>query len=255
MEASADNPAKPSKNKAVALNEPAEVPAGEPTFREIANSPHIFKPPAPPFAPAGPSRDDRQHAAAAFGGPEPFGMAEASPISQPENSPPSSSPSEIKMEAPVPQSSADSAELESSVQQDLPAAAGSAREDAGKVERKPAEPSSDVHPEPDFAAATRAAWANWRDVRESVLSPKAEASSASKNPEAELEELKKLKGLKKDATTRSTLPEAALAAAASADASATSDTNLSSIVDTMLAELKPKLMAELAEKLKQEKKK
>jgi hypothetical protein len=183
-------------------------------------------------------------------------MAEASPISEPEHSPRSSSPSEIKIGAAVPQSSAAIAQDEPSVQQDLSSATpGSARDEAGKVERKPAEPSSDVQPEPDFAAATRAAWANWRDVRESVLSPKAEASSASINPEAELEELKKLKGLKKDGPTPSTLPEAALAAAASADTSATSDSNLSSIVDTMLAELKPKLMAELAEKLKQEKKK
>ena len=48
---------------------------------------------------------------------------------------------------------------------------------------------------------------------------------------------------------------AAKAAAASADSSASSDPNLSSIVDNMLAELKPKLMAELAEKLKKEKNK
>jgi twitching motility two-component system response regulator PilH len=244
MEASAA--AKPSRN------EPAQVPAGESTFRDIANS-SSFKPPAPSFAPVGPSPDDTDHAAATFGGPEPFGMAEAAPTSEPEHSPPSSSPSEVKIEAAVPQSSGAIAKVESSIQEDLSsAAAASARDDAAKVE--PAEPSSEVHAEADLAAATRAAWANWRDVRESVLSPKAEASSAAKNPEAELEELKKLKGLKKDGPTPSTLPEAALAAAASADASATSDSNLSSIVDTMLAELKPKLMAELAEKLKQEKK-
>lgn len=256
MEASTNTAAKPSRKEALGSNEPAQVPAGESTFREVANSSHSFKPPAPSFAPVDPSRDDTQHAAATFGGPEPFGMAEASPISEPEHSPRSSSPSEIKIGAAVPQSSAAIAQDEPSVQQDLSSATpGSARDEAGKVERKPAEPSSDVQPEPDFAAATRAAWANWRDVRESVLSPKAEASSASINPEAELEELKKLKGLKKDGPTPSTLPEAALAAAASADTSATSDSNLSSIVDTMLAELKPKLMAELAEKLKQEKKK
>lgn len=246
--------AKPSRNEALASNEPAQVPAGESTFRDIANSSHSFKPPAPSFAPVGPSRDDTQHAAATFGGPEPFGMAEASPISEPEHSPRSSSPSEIKIEAAVPQASAAMAKVESNVQEDLSSAApSSARDDAAKVE--PAEPSSDEHAEAHLAAATRAAWANWRDVRESVLSPKAEASSASRNPEAELEELKKLKGLKKDGPSPSTLPEAALAAAASADTSATSDSNLSSIVDTMLAELKPKLMAELAEKLKQEKKK
>jgi hypothetical protein len=246
--------AKPSRNEALASNEPTQVPAGESTFRDIANSSHSFKPPAPAFAPAGPSPDDTQHAAATFGGPEPFGMAEASPISEPEHSPRSSSPSEIKIEAAVPQASAAMAQDEPSVQQDLSSAApSSARDDAAKVE--PAEPSSDEHAEAHLAAATRAAWANWRDVRESVLSPKAEASSASRNPEAELEELKKLKGLKKDGPSPSTLPEAALAAAASADTSATSDSNLSSIVDTMLAELKPKLMAELAEKLKQEKKK
>ena len=88
------------------------------------------------------------------------------------------------------------------------------------------------------------------------------APSSAANTEAELEELKRLKGLKKDgpaATPQPAPPGSAnegevLAAAASADNTGPNvDPNLSSIVDNMLAELKPKLMAELAEKLSKQK--
>ena len=109
---------------------------------------------------------------------------------------------------------------------------------------------ADSRRESELAAATAATWANWKDIRQGAPAQKAETSSETK-ARAELEELKKAKGLKDE--TQPPPPQAAMAAAAAGDNSA-ADANLSSIVDHMLAELKPKLMAELAEKLKKEKK-
>jgi CheY-like chemotaxis protein len=234
----------PATKLSTGQSEPANVstpsPAPESTFREIASVSEIAKPPAPPFAPAGPVHQEDEHSVAAFGGPQPFGTAAA----------------ESKVEVPAAESLA--AESKSPAHAILEApTAHQKSEIPEKAEEKSAEPpSSDSRREAELAAATRAAWANWRDVRESVLAPKPEPSPSSQDTEAELEEFKKLKGLKKEESAPSTLPEAALAAAASADAGASNnDLNLSSIVDTMLAELKTKLMAELAEKLKHEKKK
>jgi hypothetical protein len=63
-----------------------------------------------------------------------------------------------------------------------------------------------------------------------------------------------LKQVESSAKASDKKPEAAMAAAASADGSPVSaEANLSSLVDSMLAELKPKLMAELAKKLEHKK--
>jgi CheY-like chemotaxis protein len=106
----------------------------------------------------------------------------------------------------------------------------------------------------ELASATAAAWASWKDIREAMTGTKPGSPAPQPATEAELEQLKSLKGLKPESQPAAT-PEAAMAAAASADGSTSNaDANLASIVDSMLAELKPKLMAELAEKLKKEKK-
>jgi hypothetical protein len=202
---------------------------------DISHPAEVSKPPAPPFSPAGPDRDDSGHAVVAFGGPELMGGPEtAVPTTPTQGEPPAISVVETK--------SVDAT-----------------------LETKPPEiqatrPSESVPSDgrrEDLAASTAAAWANWRDVRDSVLGPKnlPEPSPTEINSTVDLEELKNLKGLKKDEPTASPQPEAAMAAAAAAESSTTSDPNLSSIVDNMLAELKPKLMAELAEKLKKEKSK
>jgi CheY-like chemotaxis protein len=100
----------------------------------------------------------------------------------------------------------------------------------------------------EMAAATAAAWANWKETRGEPAAEHVPANDL-QNPS---EEFKAAKGLKEEAAQ--TEPQAhARAAAASADSSSSTDTNLSSIVDSMLAELKPKLMAELAKKLEKKK--
>jgi twitching motility two-component system response regulator PilH len=208
-----------SRTRAAVSTQSHEMPSAE-----------VSKPPAPPFAPAGPS--DSGHSVVAFGrpdlmgGPEPSGLIDA----------------------------AHTKSAETSTVQSTPALVASESKTTGEDEKSPAE----REPDADLTASTAAAWANWREVRESVLGSRSTpetAQAGNETPSADLEELKKIKGLKKEDPVPSPEPEAAKAAAASADSSASSDPNLSSIVDNMLAELKPKLMAELAEKLKKEKNK
>jgi twitching motility two-component system response regulator PilH len=199
------------------------------TFR-AATSAEVSKPPAPPFAPAGPS--DAGHSIVAFGGPDLMGVPEA--------------PANAAHSEPAETSTAQSAPV--------PPLRDSKAPETDEKSPETAKGGRDS----DLTTSTAAAWANWREVRESVLGAKSTpetAQAANDTPSADLEELKQIKGLKKEEPVPSPQPEAAKAAAASADSSASSDPNLSSIVDNMLAELKPKLMAELAEKLKKEKNK
>jgi CheY-like chemotaxis protein len=84
-----------------------------------------------------------------------------------------------------------------------------------------------------------AAWANWKQVRESVIG--SQLSSQIAETVAEIKE-----------SSRETQPESQ-ADASSATEEETSD--ISNIVDSVLADLKPKLMAEIAKKMGKEKKK
>ena len=84
-----------------------------------------------------------------------------------------------------------------------------------------------------------AAWANWKQVRESVIG--SQLSSQIAETVAEIKE-----------SSRETQPEPQ-ADASSATEEETSD--ISNIVDSVLADLKPKLMAEIARKMGKEKKK
>jgi CheY-like chemotaxis protein len=84
-----------------------------------------------------------------------------------------------------------------------------------------------------------AAWANWKQVRESVIG--SQLSSQIAETVAEIKE-----------SSRETQPEPQ-ADASSATEEETSD--ISNIVDSVLADLKPKLMAEIAKKMGKEKKK
>ena len=208
-----------AKGAAVSTVHTAETPRFE-----------VPKPPAPPFEPAGANRDEAGYGVAAFGGsPQPGQVAASTSADADELARVQSSAKESGHVVARPESKA-------AVQQ-------------GAVEPCVTEPSRET----DLAAATAAAWANWRDVRESVLGPKAASDSGSSSPgtaETELDESKE-----SNKNERAPQPEPDMAAAASVDEAPAADPNLSSIVDNMLAELKPKLMAELAEKLKQEKSK
>jgi CheY-like chemotaxis protein len=101
--------------------------------------------------------------------------------------------------------------------------------------------------ETDLASANAAAWANWRQIRDTIV------GSTSQTPDVKAT----FKDVREDEPPAAQ-PEA-MAAAASSDggsSASTSDPNaISSIVDNMLAELKPKLMEEIARKLKNESKK
>jgi CheY-like chemotaxis protein len=89
-----------------------------------------------------------------------------------------------------------------------------------------------------------AAWANWKHIRESVMSPAAETLEAEVSPD--------LPAAQPSAVE--TEPPAAAVTAQPAPSSGDTET-IASIVDNMLAELKPRLMEELAKKLAQEKSK
>ena len=89
-----------------------------------------------------------------------------------------------------------------------------------------------------------AAWANWKHIRESVMSPLAETTQT--------EVLHEPPTAHDSANEQE--PTAITAEAQPVTSSGDSDT-IASIVDNMLAELKPKLMEELAKKLAQEKSK
>jgi CheY-like chemotaxis protein len=210
----------------------AAASVAPPQVSGVSKATDLSKPPAPPFAPAGPSRDD-SHAVVAFGAPELMGSTNGD-----------------KTLPVAPNTSAESVSLENRPMAEVPSATPAI---AGTEAKE--EPVADVRSEAELAT-TAAAWANWQDAREPVLGPKAGAEDVpakAANPQGESEDSNQLKELKKVEPAPSTAAKAAMAAAASADASASSDPDLSNIVDNMLAELKPKLMAELAEKLKKEK--
>jgi twitching motility two-component system response regulator PilH len=229
MESSSVADTDSSKDEAK-TDEPAgsSAPVSPVDLQEMSSTSEVSKPPAPPFASAGPADDDSGHAVVAFGGPNLMGGPESTgptvtaQVTSPATPPVDNRPATLTSES-------------SAAEKD-----GIKTQEAAKDQR-----------EAQLAASTAAAFANWREVRDSVLGSKSTpevSPAAAGTPSAELKEIK---GLKQDEPTQ---PETAMAAAASAESSAT-DPNLSSIVDNMLAELKPKLMAELAEKLKKEKSK
>jgi CheY-like chemotaxis protein len=97
---------------------------------------------------------------------------------------------------------------------------------------------------PEHEAELAAAWAHWRQIRESVASPQltsqlADAAAA---------------GYKEIHPPESQSSESSLAGEESSSAGATDSSAIASIVDSVLAELKPKLVAEIARKLGKEKK-
>jgi CheY-like chemotaxis protein len=177
----------------------------------------VSRPPAPPFAAAvSTSHEDSHHGVAAFGGPHPF------PTS------PTDSPAATRTTA------------------------------AEEAESEPTEESaaSEVRREAEIAAATAAAWSNWKDIRDSVAGAKliSQPVDAAGVVRPELEQPKELENVRAEEKPPAT-PEKTLAAAAAADSSSSSapaadeSDTIASIVDSMLAELRPKLVAEIAKKL------
>jgi hypothetical protein len=102
----------------------------------------------------------------------------------------------------------------------------------------------------EIAATTAAAWASWRQIRETA------DSGASENPE-------RAKDFEVENPPAAERESAAMAVAAGAEkspeegsAADSSDEakNIASLVDSMMAELRPKIVAEISKKLASEKK-
>jgi CheY-like chemotaxis protein len=200
------------------------LPASAASDAQDISAMEVSRPPAPPFAAAVSASTEDAHGVAAFGGPHPF--FETAEAVAPKAAAPEETPA-----------------LESE-----------------EAESQPAEVSAEsaVRREAEIAAATAAAWSNWKDIRDSVTGAKLMASQPPDPAavlRAELEQLKELKKSKQEEERTAISPEKTMAAAAAADNSpspdpvaAESDT-IASIVDSMLAELRPKLVAEIAKKL------
>jgi len=220
--------------------ESAQLTGSDLNFRALAAS-DLPKPPAPPFAAAA-SAAGGDSGIAAFGTPQPFGA-------------------ESRVDTMTAELSADVAG--SVAPQSGPALGGKERTEASAV--------SEAQREAEISAATAAAWASWRDIRESLVNAKNASESDTANreegardghstegrppedPAAELELIKQLRGLASDPTSPiRPVSEAAKSPAASANADSAQSGNpneIASIVDSMLAELRPKLVAEIAKKL------
>jgi len=118
-------------------------------------------------------------------------------------------------------------------------------------------PVASVEAPPQREAELAAAWQNWKQIRESLVSsppapvagtPADEASASPAAPQAEPSAPAPVAEQVAEAD-----PEAPEAEAASVEAPGES-TAIASIVDTMLAELRPKLVEEIAKKMSSEKK-
>jgi len=97
-------------------------------------------------------------------------------------------------------------------------------------------------------AANAAAWANWREIRDSIIDSTPKVADGASTAFRDIQQEKP------------PVPElGAMAAAASSNGSpsalATDSDTIASIVDSVLAELKPKLMEEIARKLKNDSRK
>ncbi|MDP9162288.1 MAG: response regulator [Acidobacteriota bacterium] len=106
------------------------------------------------------------------------------------------------------------------------------------------------------------AWANWKQIRESIvgqnlipsITTPAPMVEANRQAESASFELPGFKEIRREARSAAELDEQG-ASVPSATASKDQASEISSIVDTMLAELKPKLMEEIARKMGKDSKK
>lgn len=117
-----------------------------------------------------------------------------------------------------------------------------------------ATPSAEVtEPQPDSDLAS--AWASWKQIRESVVSPHitsqvAEAAASALSTESASPETVSVE----PASTESAKPESSLAEASEPAANGEDSEAIANIVDSVLSELKPKLMKEIAKKMSKPKK-
>jgi twitching motility two-component system response regulator PilH len=120
-----------------------------------------------------------------------------------------------------------------------PAPQTSDKQDAGFSE------GADQKVDSDLNAATAAAWANWRQIRDTVVSATSHATDAAA---ATFKDIRHEPPAKPEAGPASASDSAASQSASEASA-------IASIVDSVLSELKPRLVEEIARKMASDKKK
>ena len=97
----------------------------------------------------------------------------------------------------------------------------------------------------DLNAANAAAWANWRQIRETVVAASSQVADAA---------AASFKEIRHEAPAKPQ-PEGASTSESSSSSSASEATAIASIVESVLSELKPKLVEEIARKMASDKKK
>ena len=135
----------------------------------------------------------------------------------------------------------------------LPSADASSSE-TSEVSSEPAEPEidrKDSHAE----ALRAAAWANWHQIRDSIVGSTSAALAASDQtqPQTQPEEIASTPQ-SADASSHESETMAAAASAGSASSTAAEAGAIANIVDSVLAELRPKIVEEIARKLGNDKK-
>src|SRR5262249_23591545 len=228
----------PLNTPVVSLAEVPSVSDSTQGFRDLA-PPELSTPPAPPFAAAATAAGS-DPGIAAFGSPKPFGLA------QPEESPAAfTHPAHFQKNPPemLPVENAFAVSAVAAAENNATTLSG-----------------SDAQREAEISAATAAAWASWRDIRESLVNAKASAENLEpaqtashpdhgEEPAAEIELIKQLKGMKPDLKSSSIASDPNSGSTHSPATSCENPNEIASIVDSMLAELRPKLVAEIAKKL------
>ena len=134
----------------------------------------------------------------------------------------------------------------------LPSADTSSSE-TSEVSSEPAEPEidrKDSHAE----ALRAAAWANWHQIRDSIVGSTSAALAASDQTQPQQPEETASTPQTADASSHESETMAAAASAGSASSTAAEAGAIANIVDSVLAELRPKIVEEIARKLGNDKK-
>jgi hypothetical protein len=134
----------------------------------------------------------------------------------------------------------------------LPSADASSSE-TSEVSSEPAEPEidrKDSHAE----ALRAAAWANWHQIRDSIVGSTSAALAASDQTQPQQPEETASTPQTADASSHESETMAAAASAGSASSTAAEAGAIANIVDSVLAELRPKIVEEIARKLGNDKK-
>jgi CheY-like chemotaxis protein len=190
----------------------------------------------------------------------------ASPLPESAAEPAASAPEEVAAVAPQDTSAAPKAESAAV------AAAASGSTVGGWTALQPSQPASDVVSAPpaearsrgedeierkdaELAAASAAAWANWRQIRDTIIDSTVEVADAAAAAASDLGEDEPGRRVAESPVSAASAPDTPASDTPVSETPAAAPDAIASIVDSVLAELKPKLVEEIARKMKNEKKK